>query len=175
MRASKSVGAVVSLIERSTHDLLGLTNVKDDPDENKMSTPALIDKSQYDVFETVMADLRRIVESLIMEHSILCVRVDYVENELNDVKHLLFENDFKKLCFLVSTPLKNILAKEFRIRHLQIDPLNRNLLLALKSNDYHFGPIDKTLYDNVIAIYQTVARDIGIFDEDLIEIIFIRL
>ncbi|CAF2985305.1 unnamed protein product [Rotaria sp. Silwood2] len=157
------------------HDLLRLTDTKDDPDEKKMSASALIDKSQYEVFESVMTDLRRIAESLIMEHCHLSVRLNNVENELNDVKRLLFENEFKKLCFLVSTPLKNVLVKQFRTRNLRIDPLDKTLLLALRSNDYHIGPIDRTLYYAVKETYQKLARDIGIFYHDLIEVIFVRL
>jgi len=87
-----------------------------------MSESALIDKSQYEVLETVIADLRRIAESLIMEHCLLSVRLNNVDNELNDVKHLLFENEFKKFVFLYQHHLKNILVKLFRTRDLRIDP-----------------------------------------------------
>jgi hypothetical protein len=47
---------------------------------------------------------------------------------------------------------------------------------AASANDYHIGPIhEKALYNDVKATYGKAAQDIGIFDEYLIEVIFICL
>ncbi|CAF1397365.1 unnamed protein product [Didymodactylos carnosus] len=52
---------------------------------NNENLSPLIDRSEYERFEAIMG-LRRILESIIFDHCVICERLDNVEGQLQTVK-----------------------------------------------------------------------------------------
>ena len=82
-----------------------------------------------------MKELRRILESLIIEHYIMSERLNKTEQDLADVKEdladmksLLYESQYNRLCFSISTPLKKALVRYFHADDIRFDPLDQRLL-----------------------------------------------
>lgn len=142
---------------------------------NENDSAPLIDRSKYDKLEVVFNDFGTIFKLIIQEHLVLSQRLDHVERNLNSVQHIVYENQYNRLCFSVSTPLKSVLVQKFRLKSLRIDPLDQALLMSLYANDYQLGDINKDLFKSVCQIYKTIANDLSVPDyKDLIEIIMSR-
>ncbi len=75
-----------------------------------------------------------------------------METELYDLKALVYETEFKKLSFSISTPLKNALLKCFRSKNVRIDPLDEELLRSLLDNNYRDSYISKHTYNDIVEM-----------------------
>ena len=101
----------------------------------------VFDLSEYKQFDILMKRIRQDLESLTIRCCIASERLDKTERELVDVKaelsgvkeevedvrDLVYEGQYNRLCFGVSTPLKETLARCFRAQRTRIDPLNQRV------------------------------------------------
>jgi hypothetical protein len=143
--------------------------------------------SQFDKFQSFMKDFHRLIETLVIQQCIQSeklnttgITITRLEDEINnlkdetkDLKELLYETEFKKLTFAITTPLKNTLAQHFRSKDIRMDPLDEDLIDALL-NDTRPSGISKAKFDNIRCIYEGIADNIGIEYQHVIEVIHCR-
>ena len=134
-----------------------------------------------------MKDLRRLIETLVIQQCIQVKKLDVInvkvktlkkemlilKDETKDLKELLYEKEFEKLAFAVSTPLKNTLFKRFRTKEIRIDPLDDELIQSLFT-DTRPSAISTEKFRNIVHIYQEIADSIGIDYKHAVEIILWR-
>jgi hypothetical protein len=108
---------------------------------------------------------------MIIEHWNVSRRLDHVEQELNNVRRIIYENEYNQLCFTLSTPLRSFLVKEFRVNQIKVDPVDQALLMSLRADDYSLDSINQCLFDDICKIYRTIANELAVIDyKNLIEI-----
>ncbi len=134
-----------------------------------------------------MKDLRRLIETLVIQH---CIQVEKLnitsitmkrledeikdlKDETKDLKDLLYETEFKKLAFAISTPLRNTLSQRFRTEEIRMDLLDEDLIDALLTDTRPSG-ISKEKFYSIRYIYEGIADTIGIEYKQVIEIIYCR-
>ncbi|CAF1082789.1 unnamed protein product [Didymodactylos carnosus] len=136
--------------------------------------------SKFDKFQSIMTDLRRLIETLVIQHRIQVEKLNITgitmkrleDDEMKDLKDLLYETEeFQKLAFAISTPLKNTLSRRFRTEEIRMDPLDEDVIDALLTDTRPFG-ISKEKFDSIRCIYE--ADTIEIEYKQIIEIIHCR-
>ncbi|CAF1212866.1 unnamed protein product [Didymodactylos carnosus] len=118
--------------------------------------------SKFDKFQSIMTDLRRLIETLVIQHRIQVEKLNITgitmkrleDDEMKDLKDLLYETEeFQKLAFAISTPLKNTLSRRFRTEEIRMDPLDEDVIDALLTDTRPFG-ISKEKFDSIRCIYE---------------------
>ena len=139
---------------------------------NNENNSPLLDHSEFKRFEIIMMQLRRIIESLVIENYVTQQRLKALEIKMSDLEAITFETEFKKLSFEISTPLKNMLSKRFRQEVIRIDPLDESLIDVLLNKDDNIAWISHNDLARIIHIYEEIANSMGIADyQQLVEVI----
>lgn len=139
-----------------------------------------IDLSKFDHFQSIMKDLRRTIETLVIESYIQGEKLNNMDREIrslkeeiNELKQLNYEREFQKLLFGISTPLKNMISQRFRRETIRMDPLEEDLLDALLHNDCP-PTISKNKFKEIQCIYEEISDCIGISCKQLIDMMRCR-
>ena len=160
-----------------------------------------IDLSKFDHFQSIMKDLRRTIETLVIESYIQGEKLNNIDREIrsskeeirsskeeirsskeeirslkeeiNELKQLNYEREFQKLLFGISTPLKNMISQRFRRETIRMDPLEEDLLDALLHNDCP-PTISKNKFKEIQCIYEEISDCIGISCKQLIDMMRCR-
>jgi len=141
----------------------------------------LIDFTQYEQFDLIMKSLRRIIEKLVIDSFISSEKIDQLQfqvknlsEETKSLQALVYEEEFKKLVFCISTPIKDRLCNEFRRNNIRIDPLDDDLLYAIYNKSSLTG-ISTTDMKTTMSIFKQVAGQVGLHEKELIKIILLQL
>lgn len=142
--------------------------------KNENNAP-LLDHSEFKKFEKIMMQLRRTIESLVIENYFTRGRLNALEIKMSDLQAIIFETEFKKLSYEISTPLKNMLSKRFRQEMIRIDPLDESLIDVLLNKHDNIQWISQNSLARIIHIYKEIANAMGIADyQQLVEVIVYR-
>ncbi len=75
---------------------------------------------------------------------------------------LIERSTFKRLCYSISSPIKDILVKYFRDNNIRKDPLDQSLIEALLDNDLYYSGISIVEFKQVVDLYKGLAEDLQI-------------
>lgn len=148
---------------------------------NDINHEPVMDFSQFKRFDITMNYLRRIIEKMVIDNCMLTEKYRQLEltvigltTTVNDLRILVCENEFQRLLYGISQPLKEELCSQFRRHSIRVDPLDEDFLIALYDEKNLQGLSDHTM-NSARFTFSKLAQEKKINDKKLIQILLLRL